>query len=402
MKYRHIILVFLLAVTTITNAQREKIIGNWLITKIEVNGKIENNYAITQFKDDGKMLIMGIEIGTWDYQKSNNAIVLISDFDKDFNGENKILKLSNTELVVLKDEIKVFYKKIDFNQIIAQNANSGLIGTWKLINNNSDSVQILDFKASDEFVLINKDNSLQSTSKGTWIFNEKDKTVILIGFSLEYLKGLNKVTNITTDKISLENNNIIYSFRKEENQASKIQKLTFSEEEFYDETGDYKYYDDVQKLPWNNWSGMKTELLNVKQLVYNFATLINGTTAFKNKILTANVNANVEEEGFSIDNVFIGFDSYNVPEDTEFYSHKFDSYSKLYPLDENTFRVKGQETITTPAGTFNCTIVEAINGDTRKKLWMINDKIGVYAKIIEEDPDENFGHYYIYELKEIK
>lgn len=402
MKYRHIILVFLLTVSTITNAQREKIIGNWLITKIEVNGKIENNYAITQFKDDGKMLIMGIEIGTWDYQKSNNAIVLISDFDKDFNGENKILKLSNTELVVLKDEIKIFYKKIDFNQIIAQNANSGLIGTWKLINNNSGSVQILDFKASDEFVLINKDNSLQSTSKGTWIFNEKDKTVILIGFSLEYLKGLNKVTDITTDKISLKNNNIIYSFRKEENQASKIQKLTFSEEEFYDETGDYKYYDDEQKLPWNDWSGMKTELLNVKQLVYNFATLINGTTAFKNKILTANVNANVEEEVFSIDNVFIGFDSYNVPEDTEFYAHKFDSYSKLYPLDESTFRVKGQETITTPAGTFNCTIVEAINGDTRKKLWMINDKIGVYAKIIEEDPDENFGHYYIYELKEIK
>ena len=33
---------------------------------------------------------------------------------------------------------------------------------------------------------------------------------------------------------------------------------------------------------------------------------------------------------------------------------------------------------------------------------MINDKPGVLAKIIKEDSDETFGHYYIFELKEIK
>lgn len=55
------------------------------------------------------------------------------------------------------------------------------------------------------------------------------------------------------------------------------------------------------------------------------------------------------------------------------------------------------------AGTFDCTVVEALgDSDLLKKLWMINDRVGIYARIIQEDPDETFGHYAIYELKEIK
>jgi len=48
-------------------------------------------------------------------------------------------------------------------------------------------------------------------------------------------------------------------------------------------------------------------------------------------------------------------------------------------------------------------VVEALSdSDVLKKLWMINDRLGIYARIIEEDPDETFGHYIIYELQEIK
>ena len=75
----------------------------------------------------------------------------------------------------------------------------------------------------------------------------------------------------------------------------------------------------------------------------------------------------------------------------------------IYPLEGILYRVVGEEQITTPAGTFECTVLEAVNySDVLKKLWMVNDKIGVYAKIIEENPDENSGYYYIYELQEIK
>lgn len=402
MKNRDLLLLVLLTFTTISYAQKEKLVGSWLITKVEVNGEIQNPYQIMNYNQDGKMVIMGIEVGTWEYNKNNHSIITKSEFDKDFNGENKIINLSETALEVLKNNAKVFYQKVDLNKVIEENASSGLEGTWRLINNDSDSVQILDFKAPDEFVLIDKGNGMQSQSKGTWMFNKKDKTVIMIGFSMEHLKGVNNIVTISDSEISLESNGAISTFKKEENTTVAIEKLTFSAEEFYTENGDYKYEQDEEKLPWNNWSELKMGILDIHQLVYKYSKLINGTTSFENKNLTANVRATLEEEMFTIDNVFIGFDSYNVPEDTEFYSNEFDGYYKLYPLEGDTFRVKGEETITTPAGTFNCTVVEAVNGDERKKLWMINDKLGVYAKIIDEDPDEMFGHYNIYELQEIK
>lgn len=33
---------------------------------------------------------------------------------------------------------------------------------------------------------------------------------------------------------------------------------------------------------------------------------------------------------------------------------------------------------------------------------MINDKVGVYAKIIDENTSEDSGYYHIYELQDIK
>lgn len=402
MKKIIIVLIVFFAYKGITYAQNEKLIGSWLVTKVEVDGKIYNPFQIMNYNQDGKMVMMGIEVGTWEYNKKDHSIATKSEFDKDFNGENKILKLSEKELVVLKDGAKVFYEKVDLNQISKENTSSGLIGTWKLSDDeNSDAVNILTFKSPDDFDFIEKDYGSQSKTKGTWIFNKNDKSVILIGFSMQHLKGLNKIVKISTDILSLDNNGTVYTFKKEENQNVSIEKLTFTEDEFYTDDGDYKYEQDEEKLPWRLWSELKTSILNVNQLVYKYSKLIIGTTSFESKLLTANVDASMENEEFNIDNIFNGFDSYNVPEDTEFPSNEFGGYKKLYPLQESIFRVQGEETITTPAGTFNCTIVEAISGNGIKKLWMINDKLGVYAKIIEEDPNENFGHYYIYELQEI-
>mgnify|MGYP006995565590 CR=1 FL=1 len=398
MKKLIFISIALITFTGIINAQKSTIAGSWLITKVEVGERTQNPYQNAEFNEDGRFVMMGIEVGTWEYNKSNNAIVMKSDFDKDFNGEGKILSLTENKLVVLKDDAKVYYEKIEKHKIIEENAASGLIGTWKLTNNDSENVKILDFKAPDEFVLVEKDFGSQSTSKGTWIFNKNENSVLLIAFSLEHLKGLNKIINSSSDEISLENKGTIYSFKKEENKATKIEHLTFSEDEFYTENGDYKYEGDEQKLPSWNWSELKNNILNIKQLVYNYSTLIEDTESFENKILTANVHASIEDEGFEIDNIFNGYDSTesDLPINRNF-------SSPLYPLEETIFRVAGNEQIKTPAGTFDCMKIEVVNySGVLKKLWMISDKIGIYAKIIEEDTDETFGHYYVYELQEIK
>jgi hypothetical protein len=251
--------------------------------------------------------------------------------------------------------------------------------------------------------MIQKEEGMRANFSGTWIFNDKNSSLIIIGLRGEdSFHGENKIVKISTENMDLENNGTVFKGIKKAQNGTKIERLGFTEDVFYNEDGDYKYYDEAEKLPWRNWSEMKTDLLNVKQLVYNCSTLLSGTEVFETKTLTADVKATLEEEGFVIDNIFKGYDRYNLPDDAEFYVSTEYSYP-LYPIEDDIFRVVGNEEITTPEGTFACTVLEAVNDSgALKKLWMINDKIGVYAKIIEDDPDETWGHYYVYELQAIK
>jgi len=395
-------IVFLSIVGT-ANAQKSKLLGSWLMIKVEVNGETEYPYQVTEFTKDGKMLMMGREFATWSYNKKKHAIVMKSDFEKEFNGEGKVLKLTKKEFVLEKDGMKAFYKRFDKAKIYEDNTASGLIGTWRLTNETDpDVVQILVIKSAEEFLFVEKRFNTQSKREGEWIFNKNEKNVIFVGY-LEHLKGLNKILTLSSDELSLENKGKIYSFKKEENQDVKIERLTFIDKDFYDETGDYKYYDDEQKLPWQDPYQMMDELSKVKQLVYKYSILIGGTESFETKTLTADVKASLNEETLNIDNIFDGYDRYNLPDDYQLPSNKWDQFSsKLYPYKDATFRVIGTEEVTVPAGTFTCVVVELLGSfDEKVKLWLVTNKPGIIAKVIKDNP-ESFGSYRICELQEIK
>jgi len=406
MKKATLLVLVLISFSGITNAQKSKLVGSWLMTLAEVNGELEKPFFVTEFKEDGKMLVMGMDAGTWEYNKSNNSIVLKSELDKDFNGEGKIVTISEKKLVVDKGGAKLSYKRVVTAEIVKANKNSGLWGMWEFKDvPYSGANTLVTFTEPDEFKMIQKEEGMTSNSGGTWIFDKQNNVIIMIGLrSEDTFHGENKILKIDDETIELENNGTVFKGTKKAQNSTKIERLTFTEDDFYTEDGDYKYYDDAQKLPWYNWAEIESNLLNVKQLVYKYSTLINGTEAFESKILTADVNATLEEEGFTIDNIFVGYDRYNLPEDSEFPENN--EFSKaLYPLTDDIFRIVGNEQITTPAGTFNCVVVEvATFSDVLKKLWVITDKpgFGIYAKVIDENPDETWGHYYVYELQEIK
>lgn len=406
MKHILILIIPFIFFVGVSNAQKSDLIGSWLMTKAEVGGEVQTPYFVTEFNEEGKMIVMGMDAGTWEYNKSNNSIVMKSELDKDFNGEGKIITINEKELIVDKGGAKLFYKKVETAEIVKANKNSGLMGMWEFKDVPYPDVNTLvTFTEPDEFKIIQKEVGMTSNLSGTWIFDKKEMSLTMIGLrSEDTFKGENKVIKIDEENLELDNNGTVFKAHKKAQNTIKIERLTFQEGDFFNENGDYKYYDDEDKLPWFDLAEMKIGLLNVKQLVYNYATLINGTEAFENKILTADVSATLEEEGFTIDNIFIGYDRYNLPEDTEFPENQEFSKS-LYPLTDDIFRIVGNEPITTPAGTFNCTVLEvATNSDVLKKLWVITDQsgFGIYAKIIEDDPDESFGHYSVYELQEIK
>jgi len=78
-------------------------------------------------------------------------------------------------------------------------------------------------------------------------------------------------------------------------------------------------------------------------------------------------------------------------------------YNRLFPEKELDFRVVGKEDVKVAAGNFKCTVVEAVGmNDNKFRMWMIDDKPGVYAKIIEQNSDSSFGYYHVFELLSIK
>lgn len=385
-----------------------KFTGEWLMEKVEVDGKIEFVGQIMDFNSNGILYAQGMMFGKWDYNKEAKKIVFDITEEKDkMSGEHSIIKSNSSMFSIDVNGSILYFLKIDKEKIAKENSASGLIGTWRLSDEeNPDALHILKFNAPDKFISVEKSqySGSRSTSNGMWIVNKSEKTVIFIG-RLEKLRGLNKVIAITNNEISLENNGTIYSFKKEAKQVGEIEHLTYTQNDFFTEDGEgeFKYYDDEQKLPWKDYMEMMMTLVNVKQLVYKHSTLIEGVDVFESETLTADVNSNPQEQELSIDFIFNGYDRYNLPEDTALPPNEFDAYNKLYPTEDNSnFRVVGPEQITTLAGTYDCTVIEVVDGfDRSKKLWMINDKPGIYAKIIDEKRDENFGFYHIYELQEI-
>ncbi len=403
MKISQMLMIILIGFTGIANAQKSKLVGSWLMIKAEVSGEIENPYFVTEFNEDGKLIVMGMDAGTWDYDKNHHSVILKSELDKDFNGEGKIVTLNEKELVIDKDEAKLFYKKINAIEIAESNKNSGFIGMWEFKDVPYPEVNTLvSFTEPDKFSMIQKEEGSESRFSGTWIFDTQEMSLIMIGLRGEdMLKGESKVNKINEKSIEVENNGKVFKAQRKVQSPQKMEEIEFIEDDFYNEMGDYKYSDDEEKLPWRNWGEMKMSLLKVKHLVYNYSTLINGTEAFETKTLIADVAASLEEEGFIIDNIFHGFDRYSLPEDSEFTPNT--EFSRpLYPLIDDVFRLVGNEQITTPAGTFDCTVLEAIgdSGESRK-IWMITDKIGIYAKIIDTKLGD-WGYYSVYELQSIE
>lgn len=316
MKRISLFLLLFCSLIVVANAQQSELVGKWQLSKVLADGKTyENLKAIYIFEEGGSLKAARsaqsaiIDAGSWEFSKKQNAIIMSSTLDNDFNGKAAIVKISKSELVYKKDEATLHFKRL---------------------------------VAAD----------LQPEARA-------------------------------------------------EEPVNFPPRLTFVEAEFFTEDGEYKHYDDEEKLPWRDIDKMLIRMASVKQLVYKFSKLDGDATVFTEQTLTAHVNSNPEEQALSIDYIFHGFDRYNLPDDVALQPNN--EYSNLlYPEEEDTFRVAGIEQVTTPAGTFDCTVVEVAGRfETRKKLWMINSKPGIYARIITDKPGK-FGQYSVFELLEIK
>jgi len=378
------------------HAQTTQLVGEWLMTRAESKGRVQEPYFITEFKDNGKLLVMGIDFGTWTYDPSGKTVRMSSKMDKDFNGRGKILKRTNKELVINLNEVTYFYTRIKNDEIKKANEKSKLQGLWK-IQNNEGVTKLLRFNSPDDFVFLTASEGMTDTYRGTWIFDPSEKTVIMVGLSKE-IKGKIEIKELTDTSLVLENHGKLIQATKENPNAQKIEHLTFVYEDFPEET------DGIESaLPWRDFDAMVSYLENVHSLKYRRGVLLEAVNSLRYDTILSKVAVNPEKPRVRFTNLRI------TQSDTMQYSEKvkgnlMESFNDFFPREEpSPYRIAGVESVTVPAGTFMCTVVEGFDGEKKVKLWMINDKPGVYAKIIREEKDV-FDHldYSVQELVAIQ
>lgn len=392
MKIKNIIATLLILFSTISYSQKEKIVGEWLLTKVEVNDEVHEPFFITDLKPDGKMEVMGMEAGIWELDEKADKIVMKSELDKDFNGDNIIVSISKKELVVIKGEAKLFYTKINQAEIEKENTISALVGDWKL-QNEFDKTQLLQINLPDTFKLTEISSGGSTTTKGTWIYNSTAKSVIFIGMS-RLMKGKSAIKEISENKLVLEKNGRKLIGKKQPSN-NKIERLNFTYDDFPEEQ--------IETSPWQDFDALLEGFKNVHHLKFKQGKLIVGTNSFIYNTLLTTVSTNSEKRSVKLTNFSI------TQNDTIQYSESYkgnlyNEYNNFFPEEEpGPYKIVKSETITVPAGTFNCKVIEGLNGEIKVKYWMILNKPGVYAKIISEELsvfDEL--EYSIIELEEIK
>ncbi len=387
--------LFLLFINCASFAQQSNIQGKYLLIKIEKKGQTTQQSQIVNFKPNGNFFVRDIPFGTW--KLNGNNIV----FDAKKIAGTYTISHSKQGLLVLKNANQsLFFKKIHYNKILKDNKQSGLIGTWERRDtlDGAPVHEIIKFEKPDKFKLITLEEGATGSSSGTWILFPQKNQLFLVG-QFDGIRGKNINLKYDTENLYFENQRKKYQFHKVK--KNSLIHLNFSEKDFYDANGNYKYELNAGKLPWKSSYQYYDYLKNLKNIQYQFSKYIPESQSFETKILTANVSTDSSNEAFYIDYIFNGFDRYHLPDDASLRPNKYDPYKSLYPYNQDTFRVVGKEEIKVPAGSFTCTVVEATAGmDDKIKLWLINDKPGVFAKIIIEITGK-FGKYWQYALLKI-
>jgi len=172
----------LLVVTASAFGQTATLTGSWLLIKAKIKSETVYPYQVFEFRQDGKLLAMGYEMGQWQYDKTSRQLTLQSERDKDFNGSSQVLTLNENELTMNKDGDVYYYRRYRPKQIARDNKTAPFIGTWQL-SGTDYSFALVRFDLPEDFKLFQASDGETDRSSGTWMFVPQESAVIFIGFS---------------------------------------------------------------------------------------------------------------------------------------------------------------------------------------------------------------------------
>ena len=397
MKKIILVLISLAVISSNVLANTTDVTGQWLMTKAVFDGNTDEVYQTLNFRDNGFAEMQGIVFGSWETNSKDNTVTIKSEMIDEFAGTWKISNPGEDEITLSSKDESLFFTRYNPEKIAKDNKASGLKGVWKLDNKDDDDADILlYFKTPDEFLVHYTGDGYTGEGSGTWILNKKENSVILM-VQDRLLRGRSSIVSITNKEFILKNKGIEITGHKLEQNAETREQLSLTENDNNsliltqnDEATGLNY----ENFSWFNIEAKNSYLKNVTSLKYKKSTLLNNFDVFITEDLSAEVSFDEYNEAIEINDIFD-----ELPGSDDYEENAF------YPLEESfEYTVVREKDITVPAGTFKCTVVD-INDEfeeSRTRLYMINNRPGVYAKIITIKKDFDEETYTMYELTGIE
>ncbi len=370
-----------------------KISGYWFLTRMVNEGQARDLSILVNFREDGVLVQRGIEVAQWTYQPDQEQITLKSELDKDFNGIARIQQVNDQQLVFEKDGIVYYMDRIHRDKWLKDNQKAVVVGVWQSKNKDQE-VQYLRFDLPDQFALVGLFDGGESESHGTWMYRPEENAVYIFSMT-HFCDGKNKILNQSQDAWVFENNGQQYK-------ATRVDVTNFDTLAF---DGEGIPEGDPTRLPaeWQNREDWFQKLDRINQLTYRKGRLLQAVGVVSYRPLIFKIRTNPDEDYLSYR--FLTVSGGDTSQYREEVLDQFDN-NPFFPYEAPPmYRVVGEETITVPAGTFACTVVEAYDDfeEAKRKYWMITDQPGIYARIIESKQQfEDSREFRIWELEKIR
>jgi len=299
----------------------------------------------------------------------------------------------------------------------AKSQESKIIGNWQLSQvvhegKTETGLKAVFIFAEKGILKAARSATSKSMDAGLWKYNKKKKSIEMTSDLDRDFNGIAKILKLNDSVLEYEKDKAILSFKKItiEAKVNKIEMekpiLAFEREDIMDEDGDFDYEEAESKLPWT--------LETIVNFLKEHHEIVFDVTNFPDEqeadawVESEKVNYNEEAQSIDVRRYSYFQNDYIDMTENPLWMNNLEEYEydyMFFPKENlNLYKVIGTENLETVIGTFECTVVEGYGDfDGKIKYWMVNNKPGVFAKIIKvKDAMVPFGYTNVYTLKEIK
>jgi hypothetical protein len=354
-------------------AQKTSFSGEWQWIKTIKDGVEKKEKTKLKFAADGTIWVEIFNIGNWKFNKAQMEVLLKNNMgENELNGMHKVLELTERSLIIQKGKEIYYFNHINTDKINQDNSQSQLAGTWKLNHKVFDEI-FLQLELPNKFRFISCSPNTTTSTSGEWHFIPNTNQLELAGTPEQFiLKGKSKIKDISAHSLALITPRETLLFDKVN--PTDIEWLPFTIKDFEDTENNTK------QLPkaWQNDNNFINHLGKLNGLLYDTKIYVQQAKALKNAQILKKIKTT--KESVSISNIIMH--KYDTLQYSENYKgHLMNQNNCFFPEEEpGHFRVIGKAQL----NGYQCTIIEAINGDSKIKYWMIDNQPGVYAKIITQ------------------